>query len=85
MKKCYVHLQRLPEHIIKSSYVKIDMECQNSSQETIKFNEIEIKEHENLNDNFYRDNVIFIFILMFKVTSLQFKKITVIIKSIHEK
>ena len=74
MKKCYVHLQRLPEHIIKNSYVKIDMECQNSSQETIKFNEIEIKEHENLNDNFYRDNVIFIFILMLKLHLYNLKK-----------
>ena len=74
MKKCYVHLQRLPEHIIKNSYVKIDMECQNSSQETIEFNEIEVKEHENLNDNFYRDNVIFIFILMLKLHLYNLKK-----------
>ena len=46
MKKCYVHLERLPENVIKKSYVKGDLK-----------NEIKIEEHDDLKDQIYNDDV----------------------------
>ena len=55
--KCYVHLERLPEHIITKSSVKADMKYFFSSEETLKVDEIEIEEHEDLDGDIYNDNV----------------------------
>ena len=57
MKKCYVHLERLPEHMIKSSYEKVDIKYEFSSHEALKFDEIKIEEHDDLNDKIYKDDV----------------------------
>ena len=57
MNKCYVHLERLPKHMIKSSFVKVDMKYEFSSHEALKFDEIKIEEHEDLNDRIYKDDV----------------------------
>ena len=57
MKKCYVHLQRLSEDMIKSSFEKVDMNYEFSSHEALKFDEIKIEEHEDLNDKIYKDDV----------------------------
>ena len=52
MKKCYVHLERLPEDMIKSSFEKVDMKY-----ETSLHDEIKIEAHEDLNDKIYKDDV----------------------------
>ena len=57
MNKCYVHLERLPEHVIKKCSVKIDMKYLSSSEETLKLDEIKIEEFEDLDGNIYNDNV----------------------------
>ena len=57
IKKCYVHLERLPEHMIKKCSVKIDMKYLSSSEETLKLDEIKIEEFEDLDGNIYNDNV----------------------------
>ena len=57
MKKCYVHLERLPQHMIKTSFEKVDMNYEFSSHEALKFDEIKIEEHEDLNDKIYKDDV----------------------------
>ena len=46
MKKCYVHLERLPDHVIKEYLEKYDLKY-----------EIKIEEHNDLNDDIYRDKV----------------------------
>ena len=57
MKECYVLIERLPEHIIKKSFVRVDELYEISSKETLKFDEIKIEEHDDLNDNIYKENV----------------------------
>ena len=57
MKKCYVHLERLPEHIIKNSFVKVGVNFESSSQETLMLDEIKTEEHTDLDDNIYNDKV----------------------------
>ena len=57
MKKCYVHLERLPEHMIKKSIVKVDIKCENPSEETFKADEIKIEDHNDLDDYIYTNNV----------------------------
>ena len=57
MKKCYIHLERLPQHMIKTSFEKVDMKYEFSSHEAFKFDEIKIEEHEDLNDKIYKDDV----------------------------
>ena len=57
MKKCYVHLERLPKHMNKKCFVKFDIKNEISSQETLEFDEIKIEEHEDLDDNIYKENV----------------------------
>ena len=57
MKKCYVHLERLPEHIIKNSFVKVHVNFESSSQETLMLDEIKTEEHTDLDDNIYNDKV----------------------------
>ena len=49
LKECYVLIERLPEHIIKKSYVKVDIKYEDSSHE--------IEEHDDSNDNTYKNNV----------------------------
>ena len=53
IKECYVHLERLPEHMIKKCSIKVDMK----SQETLEFDEIKIEEHDDLDGDIYKDNV----------------------------
>ena len=55
MKKCYIHLERLPQHMIKTSFEKVDMKYEFSSHEA--FDEIKIEEHDDLNDKIYNDDV----------------------------
>ena len=38
LNECYVHIERLPEHIIKKSFIKVDIKYETSFQE-IKINE----------------------------------------------
>ena len=57
IKKCYVHLERLPQHMVKKCFVKFDVKYEISSQEKLEFDEIKIEEHENLDDNIYKGNV----------------------------
>ena len=57
IKKCYVHLERLPEHMIKKCSIKIDMKYLFSSEETLKLDEIKIEEHEDLDGDIYNDIV----------------------------
>ena len=71
MKKCYVLLERLSEHMIKSSFKKVDMKYEFSSNEG--FDEIKIEEHDDLNDKIYKDDVrhyLIFFLLMYIVESL---------------
>ena len=57
MKKSYVHLERLPQHVIKKYIVKVEVNNEISSQKILDIDEIKIEEHEDLNDvsncNFY--------------------------------
>ena len=46
MKKCYVHLERLPVNVIKKCFVKADLK-----------NEIKVEEHDDLNDQIYNYDV----------------------------
>ena len=55
MNKCYVHLERLPKNMIKSSFVKVDMKYEFSSHEA--FDEIKIEEHDDLNAKIYKEDV----------------------------
>ena len=57
MKKCYVHLERLPKHVIKNLFVKDNMKKESPCQETVTLDDIKIEEHKDLNDNIYKDNV----------------------------
>ena len=57
LKECYVHIERLPEHMVKKSFVKVDIKYETSSEETLDYDEIKIEEHDDLNDNIYEDNV----------------------------
>ena len=57
IKKCYVHLERLPEPVIRKCSIKIDMKYLFSSEETLKLDEIKIEEHEDLDGDIYNDNV----------------------------
>ena len=57
LKECYVLIERLPQHLIKTSLLKVGKQYEISSKETLKFNEIIKEEHDNLNDNIYKDNV----------------------------
>ena len=43
--------------MIKSSYEKVDIKYEFSSHEALKFDEIKIEEHEDLNDKIYKDDV----------------------------
>ena len=54
LKKCYVLLERLPE---KKSFVRVNEWYGISSKETLNFDEIKLEEHDNLNDNIYKENV----------------------------
>ena len=77
MKKCYVHLERLPKHMIKKSFVKVNMKYENPCQEALKFDEIKIEEHEDLDDNIYKDNVshsliFFLFVFLFLYYDVSF-------------
>ena len=56
LKKCYVLIERLPEHMIKKPFVKVDKN-EFSSQEILSYDEIKTEEHDDLNDNVYKDNV----------------------------
>lgn len=57
IKKCYIHIERLPEHMINKSVVRVDKQYEISLKETLKLDDIKIEEHDNLNDNIYKDNV----------------------------
>ena len=57
LKECYVLIERLPEQMIKKSFVKVDELYGISSKETLKYDEIKIEDHDDLNDNIYKDNV----------------------------
>ena len=46
MKKCYVHLERLPDSVIKKCFVKADLK-----------NEIKTEEHDHLDVQDSNDNV----------------------------
>ena len=52
-----VHLERLPKHMIKNCFVKVNIKY----EKTLKFDEIKIEKHEDLDDNIYKDNVSFFF------------------------
>ena len=56
IKKCYVHLERLPDHMIKKCSIKVDMKYLFSSQETLKFDEMKI-EHDDLDEDILKDIV----------------------------
>ena len=56
-KECYVLIERLPKHMIKKSFVGVDKQYEISFKETLKFDEIKIEEHDDLNDNIYKENV----------------------------
>ena len=57
IKKCYVHLERLPDHMIKKCSIKVDMKYLFSSQEKLEFDEIKVEEHDDLDGDIYKDNV----------------------------
>ena len=57
IKECYVHLERLPEYMVKKCSIKIDMKYLFSSQEALNFDEIKIEEHEDLDGDIYNVNV----------------------------
>ena len=50
MKKCYVHLEKLPKNMIKNSFVEINKKFENHDN-------IKSKEYKGLNENIYNDNV----------------------------
>ena len=71
MKKCYVHLKRLPEREIRKFFGKADVK-----------NEIKIEYHDDINDQIYSDNVsqfIFLFLdiwdFRMKIMSINFENI----------
>ena len=43
--------------MIKKSFVGVDKQYEISFKETLKFDEIKIEEHDDLNDNIYKENV----------------------------
>ena len=67
MKKCYVHLERLPESAIKKSFVKTDL-----------MNEIKVEEHDDLNGQIYNDDVSQSVFLLFQIINLRIRTISVI-------
>ena len=50
MKKCYVHLEKLPKNMIKNSFVEINTKFENPD-------DIKLKEYKGLDENVYNDNV----------------------------
>ena len=60
MKKCNVHLERLPENIIKKCFGKVDLK-----------NEIKVEEHDDLNDQIYYDDVSQSVFLLFQNINLR--------------
>ena len=65
MKKCYVHLERLPEYEIKKCFVNAYLK-----------NEIKIEYHDDLTDNIYNDYVsklVFYWIIRIRMLSVNFK------------
>ena len=62
MKNCYVHLERLPENVIKKGFRKADMK-----------NEIKVKEHYDLNDQIYNDDVSQSVFLLFDIRNFRIR------------
>ena len=57
--------------MIKSSFEKFNLKYEFSLHEALKFDEIKIEEHEDLNDRIYKDDVshsLFFFLTMFIFT-----------------
>ena len=61
LKKFYVHIERLPEHMINKSFAKVDKKYETSSKRKLDFDQIKIEEHDDLSDNIYKDNVSILF------------------------
>ena len=57
MKKCNVHLKRLPQQISKEAFVKVDGNYEISSAKILKFEQIKMEEHESSDDKIYAFNV----------------------------
>ena len=66
IKKCYVHLERLPKHMINKCSIKVDMKYLFSSQEKLEFDEIKVEEHDDLDGDIYKDNVSLFYLWLIK-------------------
>ena len=58
IEKSYAHMERLPEDMTEKSFVEVDMKYQASELlKPINLDDMKVEEHENLDDNIYKDNV----------------------------
>ena len=64
-KKCYVHIERLPQHMIKNTSVKVEIKKEISSQEMLNYDEIKTENHDDLNDAVYKETVSLILKIFF--------------------
>ena len=71
IKKCYVHLERLPKHMINKCSIKVDMKYLFSSQEKLEFDEIKVEEHDDLDGDIYKDNVSLFWLWLIKKSSIR--------------
>ena len=58
IEKSYAHMERLSEDMTEKSFVEVDMKYQASELlKPINLDDMKVEEHENLDDNIYKDNV----------------------------
>ena len=70
MKKCYVHLERLPDSVIKKCFVKAELK-----------HEIKTEDHDHLDVQNYNDNISQPAFLLFEIWIFRTRIISIIFKS----